>query len=166
VFPDLLPAQGRLVTRAGVLTVFLAFVAFAVYPHGERGGPRSSDEWPGTLRMNARTAAIFSRSCADCHSNGTRWPWYSYVPPVSWLVKEDVARARKDFDASSWSSYSLETKRELLEDIARVVSNREMPLQQYLLLHRNARLSDTDAASLLEWAGGQRRMLRKLDGQH
>jgi len=111
------------------------------------------------LGMDSRTAAIFSRSCADCHSDGTRWPWYSNLPPASWLIERDVHTGQQHFDASSWSSYSVDQKREILADIARVISNREMPISQYLLLHRRARLSDLDRDALLQWARVQRRIL-------
>ena len=74
----------------------------------------------------------------------TRWPWYSYVPPASWLIKHDVDRAEKDFNASVWSSYSVAKKREILAAVARVATNKEMPVKQYLLIHRTARLSDAD----------------------
>jgi Haem-binding domain len=161
VFRELLSARARLFARAAALSVCVGLLALAVYRPSETGPPENSEEWSANLAMNSRTAAIFSHSCADCHSNRTRWPWYSYVPPASWLIKHDVDRARKDFNASLWSSYSRETKRELLEDIARVVTNREMPVRQYLLLHKGARLSDGEGGSLVEWARGQRRLLRK-----
>jgi hypothetical protein len=39
---------------------------------------------------SADVAAVFERSCCDCHSNETKWPWYSYPAPVSWIVAHDV----------------------------------------------------------------------------
>jgi heme-binding protein len=165
VFRRLLSGRSRLLARATVLSMFAVLLAFAVYPHGETGRVQDSDEWSIKLKMNPRTAAIFSHSCADCHSNRTVWPWYSRVPPASWLITHDIVEARKNFNASLWSTYSVAAKREILGNIARVITNREMPVQQYLLLHRTARLSDRDGASLLEWATGQRRLLRKMDAQ-
>jgi hypothetical protein len=143
--------------------MFAIVVALIVYPHSDAEESEKSDEWTMKLAMNTRAAAIFSHSCADCHSTSTRWPWYSHVPPVSWLIKHDVDRAQKDFNASLWSSYSLAKKREILGDVARVAANKEMPVKQYLLLHRTARLSDTDGDVLVQWARGQRRLLRKPD---
>ena len=51
-------------------------------------------------------AAILVRSCYDCHSYTTRWPWYSQIAPVSWLIAYDVRSARKHLNFSEWSSYS------------------------------------------------------------
>jgi hypothetical protein len=163
VFRKLFFRRLRLLAGAGVLSLFAAVLGFAVYNRGETRQPQRSDELSQQLAMDPRTAAIFSHSCADCHSNRTTWPWYSHVPPVSWLIQHDVDQARKDFNASLWSSYSSGEKREILEDIARVVTNREMPIRQYLLLHRSARLSDRSGELLVQWARGQRRLLRKMD---
>jgi hypothetical protein len=146
-----------------VLSFLAAILAFAVYPHGETGRPQNSKALSEQMAMNSQTAATFSRSCADCHSNSTTWPWYSHVPPASWLIKHDVEQARKHFNASVWTSYGVAKKREILGDIARVVTNREMPAKQYLLLHRNARLSDRDGEVLVQWATSQRRLLRKMN---
>jgi hypothetical protein len=155
--------RNRILARACVLTTFAAILAFAVYPHRKMEQPQNAGELPQQLAMDLRTAAIFSQSCADCHSNRTRQPWYGYLPPASWLIKHDVDGARKHFNASAWSSYSVTQKRDILGDIVRVVANREMPLQQYLLLHRSARLSDRDREVLVKWAKGQWRLLRKME---
>lgn len=55
------------------------------------------------LPMPAHVARIFTRSCADCHSNQTSWPWHSKVPPASWIVSKDVNRGRKAMNLSEWS---------------------------------------------------------------
>jgi predicted Fe-S protein YdhL (DUF1289 family) len=76
------------------------------------------------------------------------------------MIERDVGEGRSRFDLSKWNSYSREKKREILADIARVAANREMPLRQYLLFHREARLSDHDVQILISWAAEQRRGLR------
>src|SRR5687767_12229671 len=53
-------------------------------------------------------AAILERSCRDCHSNGTRWPWYSNVAPVSWWVIDHVNHGRSHFNFSEWAKYNHE----------------------------------------------------------
>jgi hypothetical protein len=149
----------KLLSRAAVLFGVVAAVALAVHPREPAPDPHGTDELRQQLRMDAQAAAIFSHSCADCHSNHTRWPWYSYIPPVYLLIKRDVDKGREDFNASVWSSYDVAGKREILASVARVVTNREMPLKQYLLIHRSARLSDSEGEVLVHWAGRQRRQL-------
>lgn len=152
-----------LLPRVAVSFAVAAVVALAIRPGEPAAGSQAADELQQQLSMDAQAAAIFSHSCADCHSNHTRWPWYSYVPPVSFLIKRDVDKGREDFNASAWSSYDVAAKREILAAVARVVTNREMPLKQYLLIHRTARLSDTEGEVLVRWASHQRRQLARTD---
>ena len=100
------------------------------------------------------------RSCADCHSNQTVWPWYSYVAPVSWLVEKDVRRGREHMNLSRWSDYTPQEQQKLLADVATVLKNREMPLPQYALIHRDAKLSDAEIDILYRWARVERRQIR------
>jgi len=96
----------------------------------------------------------------DCHSNQTVWPWYSYMAPVSWLVERDVRRGRDHLNLSEWPQYTFQQKQELLADIATAVKNGEMPLRQYTLIHRRARLSEADTDMVYTWARAERRRLR------
>ena len=103
---------------------------------------------------------MLNRSCMDCHSNRTVWPWYSFVAPMSWLVERDVHEGRTHMNLSEWDQYTFEKRQKLLADIASVVKNGEMPLQQYTLIHRNAKLSEADTDVLYTWARVQRRRMK------
>jgi hypothetical protein len=98
----------------------------------------------------------------DCHSNRTLWPWYSYVAPISWLVERDVRRGRDQVNFSDWDRYTFKQREKLLADIASAVKNREMPLPQYTLLHRDARLSDAETDLVYGWARVERRRLKTI----
>ena len=94
--------------------------------------------------------AILKRSCYDCHSNETEWPWYSHLAPVSWLLADHVEEGREHLSFSDW---------EPLKDMAWVRSRiynmaeaGQMPLESYLLLHSKAKLSEDDLAVLKKWA--------------
>jgi len=100
------------------------------------------------------------RACMDCHSNQTVWPWYSYVAPMSWLVERDVRRGREEMNLSDWQQYTSKQREKLLADIASAVKNGEMPLRQYMLVHRRARLSDAERDMVYGWARVERRRLR------
>jgi cytochrome c551/c552 len=101
--------------------------------------------------------AILQRSCYDCHSNATRWPWYSYVAPASWLVASDVGEARHHLNFSEWDRYSDEDRRDKLGDIREEVESGDMPLWYYLLMHPNARLSPDDRSTLMNWVRDRRK---------
>lgn len=95
--------------------------------------------------------AILDRSCADCHTNETRWPWYAYVAPSSWLVARDVEVGRDNLDFSYWGLLSAKEQRELAGEIAREVHAGTMPIRAYLFLHPRSRLSPSEARQLREW---------------
>jgi hypothetical protein len=104
-----------------------------------------------SLAVPADVAAILKRSCADCHSHETSWPWYSQVSPVSWWLLQHVDDARKDLNLSTWGTYSPGRKNRKLNQMCEQVEQKAMPLPSYLLLHPGARLSDADRARLCEW---------------
>jgi Haem-binding domain len=103
--------------------------------------------------------SILERSCGDCHSNDTRWPWYSHVAPASWLVAFDVREGRTDLNFSDWARYPVETKGHKLEAICRRVRQGEMPDVKYMLIHRGARLSESDRETLCRWTEDARKAL-------
>jgi hypothetical protein len=95
---------------------------------------------------------ILRRSCYDCHSNQTRWPWYARVAPASWLVARDVKHARKHMNFSTWNAYEAKERAHKFEEIEEEIHEGAMPLWYYLPLHPEARLSDEDKESLRAWA--------------
>ena len=108
---------------------------------------------------------ILERSCYDCHSNKTRWPWYSNIAPVSWLVARDVADGRKRLNFSEWGAYNQKRRASKMEDISDEVDRGDMPLGKYLLIHRDAVLSSADKEALLAWAGRAADSLKALGGE-
>jgi hypothetical protein len=156
-------ALGKHVWRwAADFAVLVAFSSVVLHPFGK---PKRVDgrQLPvDNLHPSPEVAAILKRSCVDCHSNQTTWPWYSYVAPMSWLVERDVRRGRDHLNLSTWDEYSFNQRVKLLADIASAVKNREMPLPQYTLVHRHAKLSDADADAVYNWARAERRRTRAL----
>jgi Haem-binding domain len=91
------------------------------------------------------------RACYDCHSNETRWPWYSRIAPVSWLIVRDVNLARREVNFSDWGSYYPATRRRKLEWVGRSLREEKMPTWTYTLLHPEAHLSNAERAMLVHW---------------
>jgi hypothetical protein len=103
--------------------------------------------------------ALMQRSCRDCHSEATQYPWYAYVAPVSWLIRSDVSRGRRHLNLSKWSEYSLLRKERSLSEMANQVKDHEMPLRQYTLLHPKARLSESEVNAIFRWTQVERSRL-------
>ncbi len=91
------------------------------------------------------TRAVAVRACFDCHSNETHWPWYSNVAPLSWLLQRHVDEGREVLNFSEWQR----TYKEAGES-AETIDEGEMPLQTYVLLHPEARLSLAERKALAE----------------
>lgn len=102
-------------------------------------------------QVDSRVFAILRRSCVDCHSEATTYPWYSHVAPISILIRSDVTRGREHLNLSRWASYPLFRRERSLSEIANQVKDRDMPLAQYTLIHRNARLSDDEVDAVFRW---------------
>ena len=91
------------------------------------------------------TRQLAVRACFDCHSNETRWPWYSNIAPVSWLVQRDVDSGRAH---ANWSEWGLDPDDESSES-AETVRDESMPPRVFTLLHSEARLDDAEMATLI-----------------
>ena len=91
-----------------------------------------------------RTRELFFRACKDCHSHETHWPWYSWVAPASWLVRDDVTEGRSKFNVSRWGQGRQEG-----DEAAGLVREGEMPPWFYLPAHPGARLDAADKQALI-----------------
>jgi len=112
----------------------------------------TSDHITKVLKVPDNVQSIFKRSCYDCHSNQTRWPWYSGVAPVSWFVISDVSRGRSKMNFSEWGKYSKDKQSIKLDNICDEITDGEMPLKQYLYIHKEAVLSKEDKNILCNWS--------------
>jgi hypothetical protein len=101
----------------------------------------------------AEVETILRGACYDCHSNETRWPWYSRVAPVSWFIAHHIEEGRGDLNFSEWPVYDFKAQDEAFEDIRKQVSQGKMPLRSYRIMHPEARLTDAQRKVILKWAG-------------
>jgi hypothetical protein len=97
-------------------------------------------------------ADMLRTSCYDCHSNQTKFPWYARVAPASWLLAGDIREGRDNLNFSDWVSFTKRHKIGKLEKIKEEINSGNMPLRQYLLIHRNAKLSPEQVKTMAKWA--------------
>src|SRR5262245_6603886 len=125
--------------RGGVGAVVL-LVIVQVVPYGrvhENPPVTAEPKW-----SSPELRALAVRACFDCHSNETRWPWYSFVAPVSWFIAHDVYDARDDLNFSEWANP------EDAKKAPKLVRNRAMPLGPYIWLHAEADLTSEERERL------------------
>ncbi len=111
------------------------------------------------LQLTSPVAAILDRSCHDCHSNSTRWPWYSNVVPASWFLVDHVNEGREHLNFSEWGKLDKRNADKKLEEMCEEVSDKLMPMDSYTWIHRSAKLSDADIKTLCDWTEAERARL-------
>ena len=115
----------------------------------------------GEIKASPEVSALLKRACYDCHSNETKWPWYSQVAPMMWLVTRDVNDGRKHLNFSTWDGYEQGRKLKKLEELADEVGEGEMPMAIYLPMHPEAKLTKAEQTQLVDWARQLRAELSK-----
>jgi len=130
--------------------IVLVFVIFQFIPYGKDKTNPKTDK---ALEVNApqNVKAILKKSCYDCHSNETKWPWWSYVAPASWSISDDVTGGRKTLNFSIWKKYSPKKIKKLKKDIYRTVAG-PMPLPQYTWVHKGTKLTKQEIKLIRNWA--------------
>ena len=108
----------------------------------------------------ANVKAIMERSCRDCHSNDTEWPWYSNVAPMSWALASHVKEGRENFNYSQWTSYDADDQDRLLGAMCNLTRRGRMPFPSYLLIHRDAKLSPAEVEAICAWSEKMRDTLQ------
>ena len=146
-----------LIRKIAPVVIALAVIASIVT------APRASENAGAPLlegaQVPAAVRAAIERSCRDCHSEATRFPWYSYVAPVSWLIESDVKEGREHLNLSRWNQYSLIRRERCLSEIANQVEDGGMPLRSYTWMHPSAVLSPADIDAIFAWTQDERARL-------
>ena len=128
------------------------------------GNPRT-DAQPGApvfegTEVPERVRTALEAKCGDCHSQNTRYPLYSHLAPLTWMIDRDVREGRTSLDMSQWQFYNIEDRINALTRVASEVHAGQMPPQTYVLLHPHARLSPEEQKLIYDWAKSERKHLR------
>jgi len=127
-----------------VLSILVLFVIIQFIPYAkDHTNPKvvAQPQWD-----SPKTHELFMRACGDCHSNETKWPFYSNIAPISWFVYKHVQEGREHFNISMWGVQKKNKGDEAVEE----VQEGDMPLLAYLLAHPEARLTKEEKAQLIE----------------
>ena len=99
----------------------------------------------------ANVAGILKTSCYDCHSNNTRYPWYTNIQPAGWLLAKHIKDGKEDLNFSEFANYSQRRQLSKLKATQNSIKDRSMPLSSYTLIHTDAKLSKESSALILNW---------------
>jgi hypothetical protein len=136
-----------------LLAIFLVFLVSQVVRPARTNPPVDpSKTLEAHVDVPPNVNAILTRSCADCHSNNTRWPWYSNVAPVSWLLANDVNGGRLHLNFSDWEARHHHEDESPFDEMCKQVRDGDMPPWYYRPMHPAARLTPADVQTLCDWA--------------
>jgi len=138
----------------------IGLASVSVHPFGATRESVSDNPLLAGASVDPAVIQIVERSCQNCHSEKTEWPWYSYVAPMSWLIEKDVHEGRSHMNLSHWNEYDTAKQGEILASLSAVVRSRQMPLPRYLRLHPNAQLSDAEIDLIYQWTRAERKRLK------
>ena len=96
-----------------------------------------------------------TKSCYDCHSYQTTYPWYSNIAPVSWMINHHIDEGREHINFSEWGNYPLQKQTLVQEECMEEVEENGMPLKSYTMIHKDAKLSETAKEDLIKWFRSQ-----------
>lgn len=142
-----------------VLIAVLIIIQFFQPAKNNTVGPFANDistKFP----VPAEIKQILDKSCNDCHSNNTRYPWYSKIQPVGWWLANHVNEGKGELNFNEFASYPAKKQDHKLEELVETVNEGEMPLSSYTLIHTEAKLSPQEKQSLINWAKETRKQVK------
>ena len=136
-----------------ILFALLLVVIFIQFIRPERN--KTSEQQPADLikqfSIPANIAGILKTACYDCHSNNTRYPWYTDIQPAGWLLANHIKDGKADLNFNEFANYSQRRQLSKLKATQNSIKDGSMPLPSYTLIHKNAKLSKEHRAMLLNW---------------
>lgn len=105
--------------------------------------------------------AILQKACNDCHSNNTHYPWYSNIQPIAWWLANHIKDGKRHLNFSTFTSYSYKRADHKMEEVIEMVEKNEMPLASYTWSHKDAKLTEAEKTTLINWAKQVRTEIKK-----
>lgn len=136
---------------AGLIVLLIIIIQFFDTDKNIASAP-SENAIEKHYQVPSHVRGLLKTSCYDCHSNNTAYPWYSRIQPIKWWLADHVNSGKRHLNFDEFNTYSNEKKLEKLDEIAETVTNGEMPLTSYTVIHHNAKLSSADKSEIEKWA--------------
>jgi hypothetical protein len=139
-----------------VLALAVVFVIIQFIRPEKNLGTSSANNITQHFTVPPGVQTILQRSCYNCHSNTTVYPWYEEVQPVGWFLARHIRDGKRGVNFDEYATYRLMKQYRRFQDIIDKVDSDEMPLPSYLIVHRDARLSPSQKEELVQWCMAMR----------
>ena len=139
----------------------VAFLAVQfIRPAKNRSQPAPGSGVESAFPVPGHVMEVFKRSCFDCHSDSTVYPWYSEIQPLGWLLNSHIEDGKRRLDFDRFASYRPVRQYGKFKDIVDQLQQDEMPLGSYLFIHRYARLTTDEKEEVIRWSGAMMDSIR------
>jgi hypothetical protein len=141
----------RLFIKILVTNGIIAFVVIQFFQPEKNIGEVTQNHIFRQEQLPENVQLTIQNACLDCHSNNTRYPFYDRIAPASWMVSKHVTEGKKELNFSEWGTLDAYDKIKALEDIRQELEQNTMPLKAYVVMHREAKLSEEQKSALYSW---------------
>lgn len=141
-----------------VAILFVAFIAIQFIIRSDFTNPPivQGQTLEETTQVPENVQNLLKKSCNDCHTNTTVYPWYSKIQPSAWFMKGHIDEGRRKLNFSDWKTYDAPKQRRKLAEVCEEIQEKAMPLPSYLWIHWDAKLSDADIKTICDWTDAAR----------
>lgn len=140
----------KILKKIGIALLVILIVMQAFRPAKNNSGDTSKDISVSYV-VPADVKSILAKACNDCHSNSTRYPWYSEIQPVSWWLSDHIKDGKRHFNFNEFEGYQVARQYKKLEECIDEIKKGDMPLSSYTIIHKDAILSDEEKSTLFTW---------------
>lgn len=124
----------------GFVLVVLLGIQFIPIQHNSVNSISPSD-FVEMYKPPLKISEIIQTSCYDCHSNQTKYPWYSKIQPIGLILQNHILEGKSELNFSEFGDLSKRMKRTKLKSMISQIEDDKMPLLSYTFLHKDAILS-------------------------
>ena len=141
--------------------LLVAFIVIQFFrPAKNQAEGISANDITKLYAVPADVQSILKTSCYDCHSNNTVYPWYYNIQPVTWWLNDHIKEGKNHLNFSEFASYPIRRQYTKLEETNEQVKKGEMPLDNYLWIHKDAILSDHQKLAIANWVTAVRDIIK------
>lgn len=137
----------------------LIIVSQAIRPQKNTGIPSGPKDITKAISVPDSVMVVLKKSCYDCHSDYSAYPWYDEITPVNWWVTHHINEGKRELNFTHFGEYPAKKMAHKLEEIAETVEKAQMPLPSYLWMHGDAKLTEPQKRILINWANTERKKL-------
>jgi uncharacterized membrane protein len=139
-------------TRKTLVGVLLLLVVIqTIQPIRNISDTESPNDISKTFEVNDKVYGILKEKCYDCHSNNTRYPWYNYIQPAGWWLAAHIYEGKEHLNFSEFKTYTAKRQSHKLREIYDAVNEGWMPLETYIWLHKDAKITAEDRDAINAW---------------